>query len=64
MVESMAMLGHVSFGISDVERSIAFYDPALAPLGLTPGLDEAGPGWLWRNRSRRSFVAEEAGCAG
>jgi catechol 2,3-dioxygenase-like lactoylglutathione lyase family enzyme len=29
------MLGHVSFGVSDLERAIAFYDAALAPLGLT-----------------------------
>jgi catechol 2,3-dioxygenase-like lactoylglutathione lyase family enzyme len=29
------MLGHVSFGISDLDRAIAFYDAALAPLGLT-----------------------------
>ena len=29
------MLGHLSFGVSDIERSVAFYDAALAPLGLT-----------------------------
>src|SRR5258706_2399038 len=29
------MLGHLSFGVSDLERSTAFYDAALAPLGLT-----------------------------
>ena len=29
------MLGHLSFGISDLGRAIAFYDAALAPLGLT-----------------------------
>jgi catechol 2,3-dioxygenase-like lactoylglutathione lyase family enzyme len=28
------MLGHLSFGVSDLERSIGFYDAALAPLGL------------------------------
>jgi catechol 2,3-dioxygenase-like lactoylglutathione lyase family enzyme len=28
------MLGHLSFGVSDLERSIAFYDAALAPLRL------------------------------
>jgi catechol 2,3-dioxygenase-like lactoylglutathione lyase family enzyme len=28
------MLGHLSFGVSDLKRSIAFYDAALAPLGL------------------------------
>jgi len=29
------MLGHLSFGVSDLERAVAFYDAALAPLGLT-----------------------------
>jgi catechol 2,3-dioxygenase-like lactoylglutathione lyase family enzyme len=29
------VLGHVSFGVADLERAIAFYDIALAPLGLT-----------------------------
>lgn len=29
------MFGHLSFGVSELERSIAFYDAALAPLGLT-----------------------------
>lgn len=29
------MLGHLSFGVSDLERAVRFYDAALAPLGLT-----------------------------
>jgi catechol 2,3-dioxygenase-like lactoylglutathione lyase family enzyme len=29
------MLGHLSFGVSDLERSVEFYDTVLAPLGLT-----------------------------
>jgi catechol 2,3-dioxygenase-like lactoylglutathione lyase family enzyme len=29
------MLGHLSFGVFDMVRAIAFYDAALAPLGLT-----------------------------
>ncbi|MGO4673307.1 VOC family protein [Bosea sp. 2YAB26] len=28
------MLSHLSFGVSDLPRAIAFYDAALAPLGL------------------------------
>jgi len=28
------MLGHVSFGVFDLDRAVAFYDAALAPLGL------------------------------
>ena len=29
----MGMIDHVSLGVSDLERSIAFYDAVLAPLG-------------------------------
>ncbi|MGE0151201.1 MAG: VOC family protein [Reyranellaceae bacterium] len=28
------MLGHLSFGVEDLDRAVAFYDRALAPLGL------------------------------
>lgn len=28
------MLGHISFGVADLARAIAFYDRALAPLGV------------------------------
>ncbi len=31
----MTMLDHVGFGVSDYERSKAFYTQALAPLGIT-----------------------------
>jgi catechol 2,3-dioxygenase-like lactoylglutathione lyase family enzyme len=45
------MLGHLSFGVSDLDRAIAFYDAALAPLGLTrvwTKTDGAGYGPLGR----------------
>jgi catechol 2,3-dioxygenase-like lactoylglutathione lyase family enzyme len=29
------MLGHLSFGVADLDRAARFYDAALAPLGLT-----------------------------
>jgi len=29
------MHGHLSFGVSNLDRAIAFYDAALAPLGFT-----------------------------
>jgi catechol 2,3-dioxygenase-like lactoylglutathione lyase family enzyme len=41
------MLGHLSFGVSDLDRAMAFYDAALAPLGLTrvwTKIDAAGYG--------------------
>ncbi|MBD2516668.1 VOC family protein [Nostoc sp. FACHB-973] len=28
------MFDHISFGVSNLERSLAFYDPVLAPLGI------------------------------
>src|ERR1700741_784398 len=41
----MTMLDHVSLGISDIARSRAFYDAALAPLGLVRIVDfRAGKG--------------------
>lgn len=36
------MLDHVFISVSDVERSIAFYEQALAPLGITHVLDYDG----------------------
>jgi catechol 2,3-dioxygenase-like lactoylglutathione lyase family enzyme len=42
------MLDHVTLGVSDIERSCAFYDRALAPLGIerlyAEGPDAAGYG--------------------
>jgi len=36
------MLDHVGFAVSDYERSKAFYEHALAPLGLTLIVEPAG----------------------
>ena len=36
------MLDHVFIGVSDVDRSIAFYEKALAPLGVTHVIDYDG----------------------
>ena len=50
------MLDHVGFAVSDYERSKAFYEHALAPLGLTlimepagqaAGFGTAGKPWFW-----------------
>ncbi len=35
------MLDHVSVGVSNMKRSKAFYDAALAPLGMTPNIDQS-----------------------
>src|SRR6516225_11815902 len=45
------MLGHLSFGVADLERAIAFYEAALAPLGL----HESG-----QRRTRRVSACPEA----
>ena len=39
-VDDDSMLGHLSFGVSELERAIAFYDATFTPLGLTR---------VWRN---------------
>ena len=55
------MIDHITFGVSDFARSTAFYDQALAPLGVkrlftvplehTDGVDVTGYGdsrpWFW-----------------
>jgi catechol 2,3-dioxygenase-like lactoylglutathione lyase family enzyme len=40
------MLGHISLGVSDIDRTAAFYDAALAPLGFVQlWRDEQGVGY-------------------
>lgn len=40
------MLGHLSFGVSDLSRAIAFYDAVLAPLGyVRVWTEENGAGY-------------------
>lgn len=50
------MLDHVGFGVTDYQRSKAFYEQALAPLGLTlllepveqaAGFGEQGKAFFW-----------------
>jgi catechol 2,3-dioxygenase-like lactoylglutathione lyase family enzyme len=38
----MTMLDHIFLAVSDIARSIAFYQAALAPLGITDRLDYDG----------------------
>ena len=37
------MIDHITFGVSDIARSAAFYDRALAPLGITRLYDDEAP---------------------
>ena len=36
------MFSHVMVGVSDIERSKKFYDAVFEPLGIGPGVDNAG----------------------
>jgi len=38
------MLHHISFGVSDIERSASFYDAVLAPLGYVRVWEDRVPG--------------------
>ena len=46
------MLGHLSFGVDDLERSASFYDKILAPLGYVR---------LWTTPGRAVGFGEEGG---
>ena len=37
------MIDHVTFGVSDFERSVRFYDRAFAPLGVRRLFDDPEP---------------------
>src|SRR5476651_1572420 len=41
-IRRAAMLDHVFLSVSDIERSIAFYNQALAPLGISDRVDFDG----------------------
>ena len=40
----MSMLHHISFGVSNIERSASFYDAVLAPLGYVRVWEDINPG--------------------
>lgn len=40
----MSVLHHISFGVSNIERSASFYDVALAPLGYVRVWEDIEPG--------------------
>jgi catechol 2,3-dioxygenase-like lactoylglutathione lyase family enzyme len=64
------MIDHISVGVSDLDRSAAFYEAALAPLGFSrlvarPGTIGFGKSYpeFWINlRPAMSRVAAESGC--
>jgi catechol 2,3-dioxygenase-like lactoylglutathione lyase family enzyme len=62
MAEKRAAIEHVIVGVSDIERSRAFYERALAPLGLERAIrPEAVPGSiLFGNGSEWPFAISTA----
>jgi len=58
------MLGHLSFGVSDLDRAIAFYDAALGPLGLDAGVDQSERRRIRPARARRHSGPQEAVISG
>jgi catechol 2,3-dioxygenase-like lactoylglutathione lyase family enzyme len=61
------MLDHVGFEVSDYDRSRAFYERALAPLGIEPlmepaagvcGFGEKGRPYFWIERSGRTAATD------
>jgi catechol 2,3-dioxygenase-like lactoylglutathione lyase family enzyme len=59
----MGMLDHVGIGVGDYERSKAFYERALAPLGYKLLLEFAGAaaGFGTHDGGRPSFFIEAHG---
>jgi catechol 2,3-dioxygenase-like lactoylglutathione lyase family enzyme len=61
------MLGHLSFGVRDLERTTRFYDTALAPLGhVRVWTSERGVGYGETEGEERLtlFVRADAGAPG
>src|SRR5260370_16484564 len=54
MKPELAMLDHVTIGVSDIERSKAFYDQALRPLGIER-LYAEGPTFAGYGADRKAF---------
>jgi hypothetical protein len=55
--KGLAMLDHVFLSVSDIERSIAFYAQAQAPLGITDRVD------LTARTARRGILISRASAA-
>jgi catechol 2,3-dioxygenase-like lactoylglutathione lyase family enzyme len=53
------MLDHVSIGVSDLERSRAFYEAAFAPLGVSALLTFPGSVGFGRERQPQFFIRSD-----
>src|SRR5437868_15232663 len=57
----MMILAHVGFAVADYKRSKAFYEKALAPLGLTLLMEFSGAAAGFGRSGRPSFFLEAHG---
>ncbi len=65
MKKGYTVLDHISFGVSDLDRSIAFYDAVLAPLGFVRSWivrDAAGYGYAHQDE-KFAIKQESVDCA-
>jgi catechol 2,3-dioxygenase-like lactoylglutathione lyase family enzyme len=57
----MSILDHVSINVSDVERSIAFYQAALAPLEIVPIMRGASGTGFGRRQQPQFWLRQGVG---
>ena len=62
--EWMITLDHVGFAVADYKRSMAFYEKALAPLGMTLLIEFSGAAARVRQRRWRKTVVLHRGARG
>lgn len=63
------MLDHVGIAVADLKRALAFYDAALAPLGIARAMqvpDDGDPVWVGYGQDRKPFfwVGDRRGPSG
>jgi catechol 2,3-dioxygenase-like lactoylglutathione lyase family enzyme len=61
LCDSMTVLDHVGIGVADYERSKAFYEKALAPLGYSLLMEFADAAAGFGNDGKPSFFIEAHG---
>jgi len=61
LCDSMTVLDHVGIGVADYERSKAFYEKALAPLGYSLLMEFSGAAAGFGNEGKPSFFLEAHG---
>lgn len=60
VISGDGVFSHVFLGASDIEASVAFYDAALAALGIK-NLGPFGNGWVLYGREKPAFIIARPG---